>query len=359
MTWAVRMSDSVMRRKPAPGSKWAYEWGVVLKGMLAVWQHSGEQRYFDYIRHAVDQFVQPEGTISTYRLADYNLDHINPGKLLFPLLRVTGETRYEKAIRTLRRQLQEQPRTSSGGFWHKKIYPYQMWLDGIYMGGPFYAEFAATFDEPAIFADLAHQIRLITEHTRDSSTGLLVHGWDESRQQAWADARTGRSPHFWGRAMGWFVMALVDILNAFPAEHPDCPTIRAILQDTLEALISVQQEGVWYQVLDQPERAGNYREASASCMIVYAIAKSVRCGYVPAAWAEAAHTGYASIIRTFVEVDADDLVNLTGICSVAGLGGTPYRDGSFAYYISEPVVTNDDKGVGAFLLASAEMELLR
>jgi unsaturated rhamnogalacturonyl hydrolase len=356
MTWAIRMSDSVMRRQPALGTKWAYEWAVVLKGIHAVWQHTGEQRYFDYIKHCVDHYVQPDGTITTYRLGDYNIDNINPGKLLYPLLAATGDERYEKAIHTLRRQLKDHPRTNSNGFWHKKIYPYQMWLDGIYMGGPFYAEFAATFDEPAIFDDLAHQIKLISKHTRDNTTGLMVHSWDESRAMDWADNETGKSPHFWGRAMGWFVMALVDILDFFPVDHPDYQPICAMLRDAIDALLKVQQDGVWYQVLDQPDRAGNYKEASASCMIVYAIAKGVRCGYLPQSYAEAAQIGYEGIIETFVEVDADDLVSLNSICSVAGLGGTPYRDGSFGYYISEPVVTNDDKGVGAFILASAELE---
>ncbi|MBN2471257.1 MAG: glycoside hydrolase family 88 protein [Anaerolineae bacterium] len=358
MNWAIRMSDSTMQRNPNPGRKWAYEWGVVLKGILSVWQQTGEQRYFDYIQHGVDQYVQPDGTIESYRLTDYNIDNINPGKLLFPLLEETGDARYETAIRTLRRQLQEHPRTNSGGFWHKKLYPYQMWLDGIYMAGPFYAQFAATFDEPAIFDDLAHQIKLITEHTRDEATGLFVHGWDETRQRIWADPETGKSPHFWGRAMGWFAMALVDVLDYFPPDHPDYPTIRAILRDALDALIRVQRDGVWYQILDQPEREGNYREASASCMIVYAIAKAVRCGHVPPAYAEAARKGFAGIIETFIEVDAEGLVNLNHICSVAGLGGTPFRDGTFEYYISEPIVTNDNKGVGAFILASAEMALI-
>ena len=357
MNWAVRMSDSVMQRQPTLGEKWAYEWGVVLKGILAVWQYTGERRYFDYIKDCIDQYVQPNGTISTYCLDDYNIDNINTGKLLFPLLAVTGDTRYQNAIQTLRQQLKDHPRTHSNGFWHKKIYPYQMWLDGIYMGGPFYAEFAATFDEPAIFDDLAHQIKLISAHTRDSATGLMVHSWDESRQMGWADDDTGKSPHFWGRAMGWFVMALVDILDFFPVDHPDYLTIRAILRDVIDALLKVQRDGVWYQVLDQPERAGNYKEASVSCMIVYAVAKGARCGYLPQSYAEAARQAYEGIIETFVEVDAEGLVNLNGICSVAGLGGIPYRDGSFDYYISEPVVTNDDKGVGAFILASAEMEL--
>jgi unsaturated rhamnogalacturonyl hydrolase len=233
-----------------------------------------------------------------------------------------------------------------------------MWLDGVYMASPFLAQFAITFKEPALLDDVANQIILMERYTRDEKTGLLYHGWDESRQQRWADPITGRSPNFWGRGMGWYSMALVDALDIFPADHPKRADILAILQRLTEAVAKVQdiKTGVWYQVLDQAGRAGNYAEASASCMFVYALAKGVRRGYIDARYQDNANRGYAGILKEFIEVDANNLVNLHRVCAVAGLGGNPYRDGSYDYYINTKIVSNDPKGVGPFILASLEME---
>ncbi|MBN2304660.1 MAG: glycoside hydrolase family 88 protein, partial [Anaerolineae bacterium] len=219
LPWSVQMANSVMQQASILGTKWAYEWGVVLRGIECVWQSTGDQRYFEYIKQNIDAYVEADGRIRTYQLDSYNSDNINTGKLLFGLWRETGDTRYEHALYLLREQLRQHPRTSKNGFWHKKIYPYQMWLDGIYMHGPFYAEYAKTFGEPAGFDDVAHQIMLIDRHTRDPQTGLMYHGWDESRTQQWANPTTGCSPHFWGRAMGWFLMAITDVLDHFPPDH--------------------------------------------------------------------------------------------------------------------------------------------
>lgn len=356
--WSVRMADSVMQRDALLGHKWAYEWGVVLRGIERVWQHTGEPRFFEYIKHNIDAYVDADGHIRTYRLEDYNIDNINTGKLLFNLWHETGDTRYQQAIQLLRDQLRTHPRTSENGFWHKNIYPHQMWLDGIYMHGPFYAEFAKTFDDPAGFDDVAHQVALIERHARDPETGLLYHGWDESRRQQWADPVTGCSPHFWGRAIGWFMMALTDVLDHFPLDHPQRDTLIGIFRRTAAAITRVQDDdtGLWYQILDQPDQAGNYREASASCMFVYALARGVAQGTLDDTYRAVAERGYQGILTHLVTVNAISQVELHHICSVAGLGGEPYRDGSFEYYVSEPVVTNDHKGVGAFILASATME---
>jgi unsaturated rhamnogalacturonyl hydrolase len=233
-----------------------------------------------------------------------------------------------------------------------------MWLDSIYVGATFYAEFAAAFDEPEAFEDVARQIVLIEQHSRDPHTGLLYHGWDESKQQRWANPDTGCSPHFWGRGIGWYAMALVDVLDSWPTTHPARETIISTLQRTLEAVVQVQDQasGVWFQILDQDHRDGNYLESSASCMFVYVLAKSIRQGWLDAKYWSVAKSAYTGIIRQFVTVDEQGLVSLTGTCASAGLGGNPYRDGSFEYYISEPVVTNDRKGIGPFLMASVEME---
>ncbi len=354
----MRMADSVMRREPRLSERWRYESGVVLSGIERLWQKCQGSRCWEYLKDNMDAFIAPGGSIRTYRLDEYNLDQIDQGKLLFPLFSATQDERYKRAAFLLRDQLKTHPRTSEGGFWHKQIYPHQMWLDGIYMASPFYAEFGKTFGEPSAFDDVAHQIILIEQHTRDPKMGLLYHGWDESKTQRWANLETGCSPHFWGRAMGWYAMALVDVLDHFPSEHPQRPAILTILQRLADAIVNVQDDatGLWYQILNLPAKSGNYLESSASCMFVCALAKGARQGFIAAKYLDAAKKGYAGIIEQFVEVDAQGLVNLNGICSVAGLGGNPYRDGSYEYYVSEPVVTNDHKGIGAFLLASAEIE---
>jgi unsaturated rhamnogalacturonyl hydrolase len=358
--WSVKMADSVTKRHTPLSDRWRYEYGVVLKALEQVWRETGQAKYYDYIKENVDRFVDPEGNIQTYRPDEYNLDQINAGKILFPLYLTTGDERYKKAAHLLREQLKHHPRTSEGGFWHKQIYPHQMWLDGIYMAAPFYAEFAKVFGEPEAFDDVARQVLLAESHTRDIKTGLLYHGWDESRSQKWANPRTGCSPNFWGRAGGWYAMGIVDVLDHLPQHHPQREKMVVILGSSIFALGKVQDEstGLWYQVLDQADREGNYLEASASCMIVYAMTKGVRKGYLDREYLDLAGRGYRGILRHFIEVDDQGLVNLHQICGVAGLGGTPYRDGSFEYYISEPVVTNDYKGVGPFILASVEMERL-
>jgi unsaturated rhamnogalacturonyl hydrolase len=355
--WSVSMATSVMQRSPLLSRRWHYEPGVALLALKQVWLKSGKQEIYEYIKRNVDEFVGPDGDIRTYRLEEYNLDQINEGKLLFFLYEATSDERYKQAATLLREQLRTHPRTKEGGFWHKQIYPYQMWLDGIYMASPFYAEFASRFDEPKAFDDVAHQIILIEEHTRDPESGLLYHAWDESRSQKWADPDTGCSPHFWGRAMGWYAMAIADVLDYLPVDHAQRTQILAIFQATMNAVARVQDpiSGVWYQVLDQGDRPGNYLESSASGMFVYAMAKGVRNGYLGEEYLAVARRGYDGILTEFVTVDDQGLVNLNGICAVAGLGGKPYRDGSFEYYIGEPVIANEYKGIGPFIMASVEM----
>ncbi len=362
--WSVRMADSTMRRFPTLAEEWNYPWGLVLNGFERVWAATGDERYFAYIQRNVDRFVQADGAIRGYRLEEYNVDRLNPGKVLFMLYESTGARKYKTALDLLRRQLDTHPRTLSGGFWHKQIYPYQMWLDGIYMADAFYAQYESTFasnlPQVAIrgFDDVAHQITLIDQHTRDPMTGLLYHAWDESKQQRWANPETGCSPHFWGRAIGWFVMALVDVLDHMPPDYRRRDEIIVNLNQTMNALERVQdaKTGLWYQVLDQPGRAGNYLESSAACMFVYAMLKGVRQNYLPIAFRSSAQGAFDGILKHFVQVDDASQVHLTDTCRSAGLGGTPYRNGSFAYYVGEPRETDNHHGVGAFILASTEIE---
>jgi unsaturated rhamnogalacturonyl hydrolase len=351
------MAESVMRRSPVVSERWDYTAGLVLLGLERVGQGRGDPRLLGYVKENMDRFVQPDGTIRTYRQDEFNLDQINQGRLLFPLYARTKDDRYRKAADLLREQLRRHPRTGEGGFWHKQIYPHQMWLDGLYMAEPFYAEYAARFGDRAAFTDVAKQFFLAARHTRDVRTGLLYHAWDESHQQRWADTLTGQSPHVWGRAVGWYLMGLVDVLDYLPADDPSRPALVAVLRDAAEAVRKVQDPatGVWYQILDQPSRSGNYLEASASSMFVYALAKGARKGYLDPSYRAAASRGFDGLVSQFVTVGPDGLVSLDGICKVAGLGGTPYRDGTFDYYVHEPVVANDYKGVGAFILASLEL----
>jgi len=352
--WPDSISEEVAKTK-----KWSYDQGVVLKGIEGVWKATGDARWFRYIQRSMDQFVMEDGTIRGYRPDEYNIDHINNGKLVLMLWEVTGKEKYRKAADLLRSQLRTHPRTSEGGFWHKKIYPYQMWLDGLYMGQPFYAQYARAFGEDTTFNDVTRQFVLMERHARDPKTGLLYHGWDESRQQKWANPSTGLSPHFWGRALGWYGMAMVDALDYFPANHPGRDSITGILNRFAKAVVAVQdpKSGLWYDIVDMPNEKGNYLEASASAMIVYTLAKGINMGYLPVSYLPYIKKAYDGILREFVKME-NGQTNFHGTVSVSGLGGNPYRDGSFAYYMSEKVVVNDGKGLGAFINAAVEVEKL-
>ncbi len=357
-TWSVRMAESTLQRYTEKDFSWNYDHGLRVLAIQKAGEATGEERYLQFVADWVDHFVQPDGSILTYHMETYNIDWVNSGKLLFRAYEHTGDERYCKAIAMLREQMRTHPRNNARGFWHKKIYPYQMWLDGIYMAGPFLSEYALRFDEPETFDDVVHQITLIEKHTRDEKTGLLYHAWDESKQQRWCDPVTGRSQYFWGRAVGWYVMAIVDVLDHLPREHAGRSALIAILEETAAGIVKVQDEatGLWYQILDLPERAGNYLEASASTMFVYAFAKGVREGYLRQDYLLSARRSYRGLLQNLIKIDSQGLLTLENVCGGAGLGGEPYRDGSFEYYVSEKIIPNDPKGVGPFILAALEME---
>lgn len=342
-------------------TKWSYDMGVVLKGFEGIWMNTGDVDYFNSILKKMDYFINEDGSIKGYELDEYNIDHVNNGKLVLLLYRVLGKEKYKKAAELLRSQLRTHPRTKEGGFWHKKIYTNQMWLDGLYMGEPFYAEYAMLFHEDSAFNDIANQFIWMEKHARDTKTGLLYHAWDESKQMKWANKETGTSPNFWARAMGWYADALVDALDYFPVDHSKRKALIGILNRLVIAVEKQQdkQTGLWYDVMNYkgPGKEKNYFEASASSQFVYAIAKGVRKGYIPAAKLAIAKKGYDGIVKNFIKVE-NGQANLYGTVKVSGLGGNPFRDGSFEYYMSEPLIVNDPKGIGAFLLASNEMEML-
>lgn len=364
--WSERMALSIMKRAPIAWKndfqkkpKWTYTIGLVLNTLNKVSKEKNDPIYFKYAKGYADSLITAEGEIlGGYDIASFNIDNIAPGPYLFSTYKKTKEERLKTAIETLKRQLTWQPQTTDGGYWHKLRYPWQMWLDGLFMGEPFQAEYAATFNEPELFDHIAQQFILAEKHTKDAETGLLYHGWDESRVQRWSNAETGCSQHFWSRAVGWYCMGLVDVLDFFPKDHPQRAELVAILKRTLEAVLKVQdpETKTWWQVLDHPSREGNYLESTGSCMFTYAMIKGVNNGYLDEKYRAIAKESYEGILKNFIKVDEDGEVHLTQCCAVAGLGGKPYRDGSYEYYIGEPIRDNDAKGIGPFMLASLEFE---
>lgn len=364
LPWSERMALSVMERNPDPrlldfqeAPKWEYTHGLMLKAFERIWRKNGEDKYLDYIKSYYDQMIYEDGTIERYDPRNFNIDRVNPGRVLFMLYEETGKEKYKTALETLRRQLEWQPRTTEGGFWHKLRYPWQMWLDGAYMGSPFYAEYSQRHNDAAGFDDVAKQLILMDKHLRDDETGLLYHGWDESRLQVWSDEETGLSAEFWGRAIGWYAMAIVDVLDYFPSDHPKRGELIDIFEELVIALEKYQDKeaGVWYQVVDKGDQEGNYLESSASTMYVYSIAKAVNNGYIDEKYMDIAERGWEGILSEFIEVDENGIVEITNVCAVAGLGGEPPRSGKYEYYINELVRSNDPKAVGPFIMASLEM----
>lgn len=369
LNWSERMLLSEMYRFPeswmldfSKSPKWTYPSAIVLDGAEQLYTKTGKKEYYDYISGFGEKLIKEDGTILTYELEKYNIDLLNSGNVLLYLYEKEKKEKYLKALQTLRLQIAGQPRTQEGSFWHKKIYPYQVWLDGLYMGMPFYAHYTKDFskgnDAAKAYDDIVFQFDSVQKNLLDQKTGLLYHAWDESRQQAWADKQTGLSPNFWGRAMGWYGMAMVDILDYLPQNHPGRARLISYIKSFADAIVKVQDKetGLWYQVLDKAGEKGNYTEASASAMFVYMMIKSVNKGYLPQSYKVYAKKGYNGIIKNLITVDENGVVNLNKCCAVAGLGGKPYRDGSYEYYVNEKIRSNDAKGTGPFILASIEFE---
>lgn len=365
-SWSKKIAESFMERNPdyivydenPTKQKWNYEQGLMLNAMRQMYYHTKGKKYFEYVKRNLDQNVRPDGSITTYKIDEYNIDQIGPGRALLFTYEMTKEVKYKKAADLLRNQLATHPRTKSGGFWHKQIYPWQMWLDGLYMGEPFYAEYSKTFNSSKDFDDIAHQFEVIYSKTKDAKTGLLYHAWDESKEQKWANKETGQSAHFWGRAVGWYMMALVDVLDFIPINHPKRKMLIRQFKEMSDVVLKFRdaKSKVWYQILDLPERKPNYLEASASTMFVYSFAKGVNKGYLNKKFLKHAKESWDGVKREFMVVDETGSISLEKTCQGAGLGGKPYRDGTFEYYMSEKLRTNDFKGYGPFLLAAIELE---
>ncbi len=365
--WSVRMTESEMIRFPEswqldfqPRLKWDYCVGLELQAMLDVYARYNDPKIVDYAVAFADTMINDKGEIKTYKLEEYNIDRVNPGKYLIQVYDITKDPKYKKAIDLLRSQLDTHPRNDDGGFWHKKIYPNQMWLDGLYMASPFYAEYAMRNSKVDDYQDVINQFVLAAKHTYDPSNGLYRHATDVSRKERWANPETGQSQHSWGRAMGWYAMGLVDALEFIPATEPNRDEMLRILDNVAFQIRRLQDPatGVWYQVLDKSGEPGNYLESSASAMFVYSLFKAVRLGLIDESYLDVALKGYHGIIDQFITVDENGLVSLNQACAVAGLGGKNYRMGDYDYYINETIRSNDPKAVGPFIMGSLEYERL-
>ena len=339
-------------------NKWNYIDGCMITGILELYEITGEARFLDFADRFLSGFVEEDGHIRTYDPEEYSLDNVNPGKNLFPLYDLTGKEKYRKATERVRSQLSTMPRTPEGNFWHKLIYPNQVWLDGIYMALPFYMEYEKRFDAQKDCPDICQQIANVEIRMRDPETGLYYHGYDASRKMYWADPDSGCSPNFWLRAEGWFILGLVDVLEIMKdlPMQAESVHLQHMLLDLAKALSKYQDpSGLWYQLIALPELEGNYLETSGTALISAALLKAVRLGFLPESFRAVGEKAFYGIVDHRLTKNADGTPCVTGICLVGGLGGEQHRDGSVAYYLSEPVVQNDAKGVGPLLLAYTEM----
>lgn len=354
----TRMEAEALMTRPGQYHKWTYENGIACRALLMAADALNDSDIRDRVVRFTNTWVMKDGSIPTYPAETCNMDMLCYGAVLPGLYRLTGDERYKKAALMLLKQLDIQPVTPEGGFWHKQIYPNQMWLDGIYMGCPFTVMMADLTGRSELYDLAAKQMTLCFEKTFDPETGLCRHAWDSSHEQHWSDPETGRSPHVWGRAMGWFMAAHADVLELLPKDHPARETLSNQMRILAKGLLRWQREGLWYQVVTLPEKEGNYKESSCSSMFAYALMKGFRLGVLDEAAGKAGEEALDALIREKVTYGADDLPVLHDVCRVAGLGGAPYgdaayRDGSYEYYIHEQICDDDYKGSAPFLMALA------
>ncbi len=337
---------------------WNYEDGCVLVGAIDLYRATRDADYRAFVLRYVERYVAPDGSIPNYECEQYNIDSINSGKALFFALDETGDERYQKAIEFHIQRLREHPRCQCGSFWHKSIYPWQIWLDGLYMALPFYMEYDMRFGGMAHVADIVRQFENARERLYNAQKGLSYHACDEARKQPWADPHTGHSPNFWLRSMGWYLMALVDcmaLVDEQLTEH--YKALESIFREAVRGILRYQDAatGLFYQVIDHGGEPGNYLETSGSAMVAYAVLKGVRIGaLLRDRYAPAGLRAFEGLVSQKLLVGMDGQPHLTDICQVAGLGPGEKRDGSVAYYLSEPRVSDDSKGVGPFMMAYAE-----
>lgn len=342
---------------------WNYIDGCMMTSLYNIYRLTGNKKYLDFVDEFIDYYVFDDGTIRGYEMSTYNVDNINEGRVLFDLYKETGKPKYKRAINLLYSQLQSQPRTETGNFWHKKIYPNQVWLDGLYMAQVFYTRYETTFNRGRNYGDIVKQFRNVWLNMYDNDKQLYYHGWDVSKQAFWADPETGLSKSFWLRSVGWYTVGLVDAISYFDLSRPNLKTeLITIFRKTIEGLEQYidPEKHMFWQVVDKKGREGNYVETSGSAMIAYAMMKGARLGFVDRRFAAVGEKIFNGICREYL-TETDEELNLGGICLMAGLGpeSNPARDGTYEYYISEPVVENDAKGTGPFVMAYTEIKMLR
>lgn len=348
--YAQAACDSVMRRftpkELPPVYKLSYHHGVFYSGMLRTAVRAGRWEYFEYVKTRLDLQIDKDGNIINEENIP-ELDDVQPGIILLAMYQKTQDVRYKKIVDGFIRELKEWKVNAAGGFWHKEYFPNQMWLDGLYMTGPLLCEYAQTADDAACYDLAAKQFEIMWDHTYDEASGLLLHGWDASREAEWADKETGCAPEFWGRSVGWVGVALCDVLDALPKKHAKRTQLEGYLQKLMAAVLKYQDvTGLWYQVLDKGNRSDNWTETSCSCLFVYSLLKGIRKGYLPEEYTDAAMKGYRAVLSQTEETEGG--FQIKNVCVGTGIG-------SYEYYISRPTQSGDLHGVGAFTLMCAEV----
>ena len=343
-------------------SYWNYEDGCVLIGCKQMYEATGDIQYLEFILNYLNEFIDEDGTIHHYELEQFNIDSINAGKILFYIYEVTKEEKYKKAIEFLMERLRDHPRTKDHNFWHKSIYPYQVWMDGLYMAQPFYMEYETKFHQKENYNDIVSQFRNVRKFLFDENKQLYYHGYDEARVQPWCDKVTGRSKNFWLRSMGWYLMALIDTIDAMSIEiYENYRELASLLKEAIQGILQYQdpKTKLFYQVIDHSQTEGNYLETSGSAMVGYAILKGCRLNILSKEKYQQTGIEVVEGIIGNKFLQNGETYELCDICHVAGLGPGETRDGSVAYYLSEPRVSEDAKGVGPFMMAYAQLLLTK
>lgn len=364
LKWSERTALTILNTYPKASQidgtkkpKWDYKMGLVLFAFEKLYQKTNDKKYFNYIKEYADELIDAEGNITDYNIADYNIDSANPGKLLFNLLDKTKDNRYKKVIEQLRHQIETQPRTASGGFWHKQIYPNQMWIDGLYMAEPFYTQYTVRYENGKALDDIARQFELVQNHLVDQKTGLVYQAWDESKEIAWANPETGTSPTIWARGIGWYMMALVETLDYYPKSNPNYKKLAGYLNQIAKSAVAHKSvSGLWYQVADKPDLKDNYLESSASAMIIYSLAKGADKGYLSSGYKKIAQKSFDAYLAAFVKKDKNGEIIISNVSSSVGLGGKPFRDGTNEYYTNSKAKDNSSPALAAFLLSAIELK---